>query len=593
MVYPERLTPRLGVLLLALVWAWLWVAPAVAQDQVAIYKRAKTDYYWLVKQPKARQVYSNWQSLADRFARVYTADPNGSLAAGSLLWTGRIHAGAYKQFKQKNDFYEAQDLLKRLINHFPRSRLADDAQMMIAELYEADGDEQKAYLGYLRVTVNYPTGDQVGEAKHRLDQLEKKLVNLPPREQGEVAAEMASAAPAPEESPAAARRPRHDPTLATLTELRHWSTKNYTRVVVNLERPVPYTANLLRGDQKNDLPRRIYLDLRGAAMGPDLKETQPIKGGLLMQARAGQFTTDTVRVVLDIEKLGSYKVFTLDNPFRVVIDCFAAPPKAERPALASKRASGKSKVTKVPRGKAQQIPPDVSLAAALGLGIRTVVIDPGHGGKDPGCLVRGLQEKHVTLDIAKRVARLLQQKLKMKVLLTRKGDTFVPLEARTAFANTNEADLFLSIHVNAAPSSQLRGIETYFLNLASDKQSMMVAARENATSTRTIGDLQVILNDLMLNSKINESNRLARALHGEVLDSLRQKYQVRDLKVRQAPFYVLIGAQMPAVLVEVGFITNPEERQRLESGTYRDRVAAGIVDGVSEYARQLKQVAGN
>lgn len=193
------------------------------------------------------------------------------------------------------------------------------------------------------------------------------------------------------------------------------------------------------------------------------------------------------------------------------------------------------------------------------------------------------------LDIAKRAAPLIKL-LGCRVVLTRTRDTFVPLEARTAFANTHDADLFISIHVNAAPSHRLSGIETYFLNLASDEESMRVAARENATTTRSISDLQVILNDLMLNSKINESNRLARAVHGGLIRKIRRTYHVRDLRVKQAPFYVLIGARMPSILIEVGFITHPTENRRLANARYRQRLAEALAAGVAAYARQLKRV---
>ena len=203
-----------------------------------------------------------------------------------------------------------------------------------------------------------------------------------------------------------------------------------------------------------------------------------------------------------------------------------------------------------------------------------------------------MQEKNLVLDIAQRVAAKLRKLLGVEVLLTRQDDTYLDLEERTAFANTKDADVFVSIHANAAASHRLNGIETYFLNLASDEESMRVAARENATTTRSISDLQVILNDLMLNSKINESNRLARAVHGELLKNTNQKAKVNDLEVKQAPFYVLIGARMPAVLVEVGFITNPQEQRRLSSKAYREAVAQGIAEGVAKYVKQLKRSEG-
>ncbi|MEW5914366.1 MAG: N-acetylmuramoyl-L-alanine amidase [Thermodesulfobacteriota bacterium] len=567
--------------------ALLLAAPAAAQEAKAIYDQARADFHWLMKHPRAQGVYQNWQSLADRFARVYTALPQGPLAPGSLLWMGRIHAEAWRRFKRDTDLYQAMDLFKRLCNHFPKSSLADDSQLMLAGLYEESGNPQQAYLEYLKVTVNYPRGDMAPRAKQRLDTLEK-LLALKQR-QGE---QPASAKPAKTKTQKEKPKPKQareaqavQDALSEVKDLRHWSTPSYTRVVISLEQPVPYNSALLKKDPDHNKPRRLYLDLKGARLPAGFKDTVPIGDGLLRAARAGQYSKDTVRLVLDIKHVVSYKVFTLDNPFRVVIDCFGEQPKAAAQAKKSKRER------KVPRGRAKEKPPEVGLAAALGLSIKRVVIDAGHGGKDEGARYKGLKEKDLTLDIARRVAAKLKKLMGCQVLLTRNSDKFLPLEERTALANTKNADVFVSIHVNAAANHRLRGVETYFLNLASDEQAMMLAARENATTTRSISDLQVILNDLMLNSKINESNRLARVVHSKLLRQVGQKARVKDLKVKQAPFYVLIGARMPSVLVEVGFITNPQEHRLLSTSAYRDLLAQGIAQGVLEYANQLKRAA--
>lgn len=570
----KHLVTALLVLVLGLGVTLALALPARAEPLRATYNRARNDYKWLMTHPEAKEVYRNWQTLADLFSQVYKGDPTGPLADKALFWKGRVAHGSYRQFKRKTDFNEALDLYRRLINHFPKSRLADDGQMVIAQMYEDEGDLQQAYLEYLRVTVNYPQGDQVPAAKKKLDALERKLAPTLVKQHKEHENER----PAPNNV-----APSDSHSLANVEELRHWSTPTYTRVVLSLERPVPYTANLLKRDVSEGKPRRLYLDLRGARLTTAVKDVVPIDDGLLRQARAGQFTDNTVRLVLDIKQLESYKVFTLDNPFRVVIDCFG-PTAAVARSTKPLSIRGKSKV---PRGRAKDVPPDLGLAAALGLKIRRVILDPGHGGRDPGALYRGVKEKDLTLDLAQRAAPELRKLLGCEVLLTRDRDVFLPLETRTALANTKEADLFVSIHINASPNRRLSGIETYFLNLATDEESMRVAARENATTTRSISDLQVILNDLMLNSKINESNRLARSVHSGVLGTVRRKYRVQDLKVKQAPFYVLIGARMPAILVEVGFITNSTEYRRLKSGTYRDLLAKGIAKGVADYARQL------
>jgi N-acetylmuramoyl-L-alanine amidase len=233
---------------------------------------------------------------------------------------------------------------------------------------------------------------------------------------------------------------------------------------------------------------------------------------------------------------------------------------------------------------------EISLARQLGLGVKRIIIDAGHGGKDPGAIGRnGLREKDVMLKLANLLAQKVKEKLKCQTVLTRGKDVFLPLEKRTAIANMKKGDLFISLHTNAHKDRKCMGIETYFLNIALDEDSMNVAARENATSTKNISDLQMILNDLMLNTKINESSRLARFVHKGLIKELRKKYnKVQSRGVRQAPFYVLIGAEMPAILVEVGYITNSIENRRLYSESYLKRVASGIVKGIDLYIKDME-----
>ncbi|HET97093.1 MAG TPA: N-acetylmuramoyl-L-alanine amidase, partial [Desulfurivibrio alkaliphilus] len=233
----------------------------------------------------------------------------------------------------------------------------------------------------------------------------------------------------------------------------------------------------------------------------------------------------------------------------------------------------------------------LSLAQQLGLGVRRVVIDPGHGGRDPGAISpSGIMEKDVTLRVAKLLATALKQRLGSEVILTRDRDIFLPLEERTAIANSRDADLFISIHVNSAPSRGARGVETYILDMvASDDEAMRTAARENASSARSFSDLQNIVHQLLNNAKLQESVHLANMVHETVVESLRQTYggRVNDRGIRRAPFVVLIGARMPALLVEVGFISNPEEERLLTDEQYLNQLAASIAEGVRQYATNL------
>jgi N-acetylmuramoyl-L-alanine amidase len=226
---------------------------------------------------------------------------------------------------------------------------------------------------------------------------------------------------------------------------------------------------------------------------------------------------------------------------------------------------------------------EISLAQQLGLGVRKIVIDPGHGGKDPGAMAFGLKEKDIVLKIARKVETILKRKYNFQVALTRTKDTYLPLEERTAIANTQGGDLFISVHVNAHPDKTIGGVETYFLNLATNADAMRVAALENATSTHSISELQDILSDLMKNSKIAESSRLAQFVHTNLIGGTKKVYKTKDLGVKQAPFYVLIGAEMPAILAEISFITNPEEAKLLQDDIYLQRIAEQVAAGIVAY----------
>jgi N-acetylmuramoyl-L-alanine amidase len=223
------------------------------------------------------------------------------------------------------------------------------------------------------------------------------------------------------------------------------------------------------------------------------------------------------------------------------------------------------------------------------------VIDPGHGGKDYGApgYLKGVHEKHVSLQIARQLAKKIKAELGLDVILTRNRDRFLTLEERTAFANTKSADLFISIHTNASRDRRAYGIETYFLNLATDDEAIRVAAMENATSTKNISDLQKILYDLMQNAKINESSRLAAYVQSSTIRHLKNKRysRVKSKGVKQAPFYVLLGAQMPSILIETSFISNARECKRLVSPKFQERLAEGIVEGIRSYIKATSPTA--
>ena len=231
-----------------------------------------------------------------------------------------------------------------------------------------------------------------------------------------------------------------------------------------------------------------------------------------------------------------------------------------------------------------------SLSRQLGLGISHIVIDPGHGGKDPGASGHGVQESLLTLDVALRLERLLKKTPGIDVTLTRRTDEFIALEERTAIANRAQADLFLSIHANASRNPTANGVETYYLSFAANPEAEAVAARENAASGGAMRQLPDIIRAIALNDKLDESRELAAVVQESMVTRLRrQNKAVRNLGVKKAPFVVLIGARMPSVLAEISFVTNRAEAQRLKTDTYKQRVAEALFDAVMRYRRALKQ----
>jgi N-acetylmuramoyl-L-alanine amidase len=231
----------------------------------------------------------------------------------------------------------------------------------------------------------------------------------------------------------------------------------------------------------------------------------------------------------------------------------------------------------------------LSIARQLGLSVSRIVIDPGHGGHDPGATGKGVTEAAVVLDVALRLEKLLAEVDGLEVILTRRTDEFVPLQERTAIANRESADLFLSIHVNASSSLQANGIETYFLNFATSSTAAAVAARENASSGQTMAALPDVVKAIALHNKLDESRDFATFVQRSMVEGLRgANRNVRDLGVKQAPFVVLVGASMPSVLAEISFLTNAQEVRLLRGTAYRQQIAEALFEGIRKYQGSLK-----
>jgi N-acetylmuramoyl-L-alanine amidase len=406
---------------------------------------------------------------------------------------------------------------------------------------------------------------------------------------------------------------------AALTSITREVLPEVLRIVIQLGKEVPFY------DERIDGPPRVFLDLQNTRAIEPLKDAViPFPDDVVKQVRVGRQPKERTRVVLDLKNATSrYSVYTLYDPYRIVVDFerkrALAPtseaniaPTSVRPiAPAPDRiAPGPEPEVKIIAAAATEpAPPDVvetippapeppsanvnggfSLSRQLGLGVARIVIDPGHGGHDPGAKAKGIEEAELVLDVALRVETLLKE-AGVEVIMTRRTDTFIALEERTAIANRAGADLFLSIHSNASASDAAHGVETYFLNFATNPQAEAIAARENAGGSRTMRNLPDIVRAIALNNKIDESRDFASMVQNSLYTKLQKTNRnVRNLGVKQAPFMVLVGATMPSILAEISFITNRQEAALLKTDKYKQQIAEALFAGVLRYQQALKKV---
>ncbi len=478
-----------------------------------------------------------WQ----RCAATFLALRRTKLADRALFLAGRAVERQADMSDSRRKLDEAATLYRELAKRFPHSNLADDALFRLGDLtFKKKKELRQAAKIFARIVVLHPDGDMAVHARKRLAEIRSR---------------------------------QHPATTAgdnvRVVDIRFGSTAYYSRVVIEATATVTYESNLLPAAA--DRPKRLYLDLRDTTLPRSLAGRLLINDGLLQQVRSAQHTPDTVRVVLDTLSFSDYKITTRQDPFRIIVDVW-----------------GEGKGKKKLRDKTCSVEPP-SIARQLGLGVRRIILDPGHGGHDPGAINRyGMREKDITLAVAKRIGAELRRSGKYEVHLTRTCDEYLALEERTEIANRLQGDIFVSLHVNSAESAQLAGIETYYLSLAGSAEEMRAAATENAASSSSLNDLQAILLDLMMNSKINESARLAEAVQDRMVTGLGRRYEdIRNLGVKKAPFIVLIGAKMPSILTEIAFLSNPREARRLKDEGYLTAVAHQIAAGIDTYVEHL------
>lgn len=431
--------------------------------------------------------------------------------------------------------------------------------------------------------------------------------------------------------------------LAAVTSVRFWSLPQATRVALEVSSEVKFKYDKLHN------PERLFVDLSEARMRLNNKAFYTVKVGdkLVKQVRVAQKDPRSMRVVLDLEGPVEQEISQLSNPSRIIIEVRPVGTKATATPISESR-TGVEKIEEAavetppapapvrtvaaetpvksaavpavspakppqpdPAPPEPVIPPSSnapdetpkaagpnagggrSLTRALGLKIDRVVLDPGHGGHDHGTTgPTGLAEKDVVLDVALRLGALIEQRMGSQVIYTRTKDNYIGLEERSVLANNNRADLFLSIHANSTQYKNISGAEVYYLNFTTSKEATEVAARENAGSGKSVFELRELIQKIALKERLEESREFATRVQAS-LASTWSKMDVRaqNRGVKKAPFVVLIGASMPSILAEIGFISNPRDEALLKKPDQRQRIAEALFKGVQQYAESLSQDA--
>ena len=588
-----------AVCVLGLAAATSAAATGKKPDHRALYQQAEQARKKLEASATLQKTTAEWKRVVEKYRSVVHYHPQSPYCDNSLLAVGDLYAAMARRFKAPRYREHAIEAYRLLVAEYPSSSLGEEALFKAFQLASASGEDRQVAEATQAYLEAYPAGKNARAVKSVVKN--KAAPSPPPPEFAKVFGD----------------------------KLRFWSGKTSTRVVIELERQVKIEHQERLAD-----PDRLFIDLSGTRLHPkQAKQTFPVDDGLLKEVYVAQNRPGVVRVVLASKEARDHKTFFLADPPRLVIDVNNMPPSTPAPMVAESfptpapgefdpptpaptatparpfatelRPSPRAAPTPTPAPsteirRAEVDPPPTpapsrnttaTMARVLGLGVRTIVIDAGHGGHDPGCHGRGgTEEKDVVLDVALRLAKLVKSELGADVVLTRSTDVFVPLEERTAIANKEGADLFLSIHANSARDRNASGLETYYLNFTQDPHAEEVAARENAMSMATMKDLGGLVQAIALNSKIVESRDFASYVQQAMVAGLKpHNRHASDRGVKKAPFVVLIGANMPSILTEITFLTNPNEERLAATSEYRDRIARSLLVGVRRYLEVLNR----
>jgi N-acetylmuramoyl-L-alanine amidase len=612
------------------------------------YARAAAIQLHLEAIPERERTRLEYERAFDAYRAVYHGDPASQDAARSIAAVADLLASEGRCFHDAKLLHDAVAQWEFLRSQYPTSSLRQRALLEEAQIQQHDlHDRAAAKKSYRLFLTKYPHDALAEQARTGLQYEPTAVTSIPhehavkqtdalstgapvaptqstPAQQSRVQPsspvvwvdnepDTKPALPSPKTATAAAPLP----SAAVLQDVRYWEENGSTRLSIDLSEAAPYHS------YSAPEGRRITIVFFGAHSAESLlgHAIMASHDENLRSMRVSMLTPNQATLVLELKRPVIFSSFVLSNPSRLILDLqpalstdfaqTAAPPiqhatpSAPRTIAPQITASAPPSVKKLDGPKRTPAAPlspsypaeppanvQPSMARVLGLRIRRIVIDAGHGGHDSGTIgPDGIEEKDIALDVALRLGHLLQQRLGAEVIYTRRTDKYVPLEERTAIANAAHADLFLSIHANSSSDPDVRGVETYFLNFTTSSDAMAVAGRENADSNRSVYDLSDLVRKIALSDKIDESREFAGDVQQQLYTGLLSgNAGLKNRGVKQAPFVVLIGAQMPSILAEISFLTNPEDAAELSRPRYRERLAEAIYRGVAEYVDGMSGV---
>lgn len=518
------------------------------------YKALKTRLDALRADQEKARMRHNWEALREDFLSLFKSS-RGNVAANALFCAAAVQDGlARNSFSPKDKKY-AMELYSSVANQFGRHPLADDALLNAAKI-AGKSAQGKNFLR--KILDKYPRGDMAPRAKQLYASWNSAPATVAMTKQKAIA----------------------KPELQVLS----WNSqnKNAVEIVLEMSAPTNYKARLQ--EKSKNAPARLVLDLDDASVVADVRKGVTVTGSLLKAVRVRDRKEGGASVQFDFREARRFDARSEDGSTRIILNVAAGNaqlPKKSKPGTVM--ASNKAKTTS-PNPNVRTV---ADMASQLGLTVQRVFIDAGHGGKDPGTHHNKVLERNAVLDVALILGRLLTAN-GFEVVYSRSQDKTIKLSERTKLANAARADLFVSIHINAHEKAAVNGFETYYLDLASNSQAARVAMLENAGSDKRLSEMQTMLADVMLSAKIGESKRLASDIQRMTLFRLKKReYTTRNNGVKSAPFHVLLGAQMPAVLVELGYCTNAAEAANLANTRYRTALAEGLAEGIMAYKDRL------